>query len=437
MAIETRQRRFDFVDRDLLRQCVHCGLCLPTCPTYRALGVEHDSPRGRIRQMVRLADLELTPARRPAAPPHRPVPQLSRLRDRLPLGRELRPADRGDPRRALPQDLPRVPAPQARSSTARFGSGALLDALGLAMRAYQKSGLQTAVRALGVLRPSLRWRGLEGLMPRAQGGLVREPASRGHASRRRLAATESPCSRGASRPSSSARRTRATVRVLAANGCEVVVPRGQGCCGALHVHSGEKRMAQRLARQNIAAFEASGADFYIINAAGCGSTLKEYDELLEDDPTWAERARAFVAQDARRLGVPGGRRADDASRGGSGDGRPTTTPATSPTARRSRRSPESFSRRYPGLELVPLPESDTCCGSAGVYNLTHYDLAMDILEWKVDAVASTGAEMVVASNPGCIIQIEHGLAKRGLRVEVIHPIDLLDRSLRAAELPAH
>lgn len=433
MAIETKRRRFDFVDRDLLRQCVHCGLCLPTCPTYRALGVEHDSPRGRIRQMVRLADLELTPSD-------------DRLRFHTGQCLDCRACETACPSgvrygRLIEETRSELYPKTFREFLLRkllldgaFGSGALLDVLGFGMRAYQKSGLQSAVRALGLLRSLPALARIEGLMPRAQGGLVRErlpeitPAVGER--RYRVAVLE-----GCVQAQLFGDTNTATVRVLAANGCEVIVPHGQGCCGALHVHSGEKRMAQRLARQNIAAFEASGADYYIINAAGCGSTLKEYDALLEDDPAWAERARRFVAKmrDVSEFLAEAG----------------LTMPLGVVRARATyhdachlahgqkvTEQPRELLARIPGLELVPLPESDTCCGSAGIYNLTHYDLAMEILEWKVDAIASTGAEMVVASNPGCLIQIEHGLAKRGLRVEVIHPIDLLDRSLRAAKLPS-
>lgn len=427
MAVQTRHR-FDFVDRDLLRQCVHCGLCLPTCPTYRALGVEHDSPRGRIRQMVRLADLELTPSN-------------DRLRLHTGQCLDCRACETACPSGVHYGRLIEATRAELYPKTfgefllrklllgGAFGSGAALDGLGFAMRAYQKLGVQAVVRGLGILRPLPSLGRLEGLMPRAQGGLVRErlpEVTPPVGERRYRVALLEGCVQAQLFGDTNA----ATVRVLAANGCEVVLPSGQGCCGALHVHSGEKQMAQELARRNIAAFEASGADYYIVNAAGCGSTLKEYDVLLEDDPAWAERARRFVAKmrDVSEFLAEAG----------------LTMPLGEVRARatyhdachlahgqRITAQPRELLARIPGLELVPLPDSDTCCGSAGIYNLTHYDLAMDILEWKVDAVASTGADMVVAANPGCIIQIEHGLAKRGLHVEVIHPIDLLDRSLRA------
>lgn len=425
-------KRFDFVDRDLLRQCVHCGLCLPTCPTYRALGVEQDSPRGRIQQMIRLADLEITPANQRLRLHTGQCLDCRACETACPSGvrygrlieetrAELYPTSFGEflLRKLLLDGV--------------FGSGPLLDGLGLAMRLYQRSGLQAAVRALGVLQALPALAQIEGLMPTAQGGLARAvlpDVTPAVGTRRYVVAVLEGCVQAQFFGETNA----ATVRVLAANGCEVVVPRGQGCCGALHVHSGEKRMAQRLARRNIAAFEASCADFYIVNAAGCGSTLKEYGDLLADDPAWASRARAFVAKlrDVSEFLAEVGLTMP------LGEVRKRATYHDACHLAHGQRitaQPRELLARIPGLELVPLPESDTCCGSAGVYNLTHYSIAMDVLEWKVDAIASTGAEMVVAANPGCIIQIEHGLAKRGLRVEVIHPIDLLDRSLRAARRP--
>lgn len=423
------RRRFDFVDRDLLRQCVHCGLCLPTCPTYRALGIEQDSPRGRIYQMLAMADGEISP-NDPRLQLH--ISQCLDCRacetacpSGVHYGRLLE-ATRAElkPRSARERWLRRLVL------DGLFTSPKLLDAAGLATRLYQHSGLQHLARKAGFLRPLPKLADLEGLLPRFRAGVAKaglpEVTPAVGERKYRVAMLE-----GCVAAQFFGETNQATARVLAANGCEVVVPRAQGCCGALHLHSGERETAKKLARRNVAAFEAAGADAYVVNAAGCGSTLKEYGELLADDPAWAERARAFSAKmrDVNELlaeiplTMPLGeirRRATyhDACHLAHGQ--------------RIREQPRELLRRIPGLELVDLPESDTCCGSAGIYNVTHYELSMQMLEWKMDAVESTGAEIVVAANPGCIIQIVHGLRERGRSVEVLHPIDLLDRSYQAA-----
>jgi glycolate oxidase iron-sulfur subunit len=224
----------------------------------------------------------------------------------------------------------------------------------------------------------------------------------------------------------------ATVRVLARNGMEVLVPRAQKCCGALHVHAGERETARALARHNVATFERTGADYYVINAAGCGSTLKEYGELLEHDPTWAERAHAFAARvrDVNELLASVDLNTDF--------GRIEKTVTYQDAChlahgQRIRDQPRKLIQAIPGIELVEMNESDFCCGSAGIYNLTQPDMAQKLLELKMDNLAKTGAEMVVASNPGCIIQIAAGVRQRGLPMEVVHPVDLLDRAYRLAE----
>jgi glycolate oxidase iron-sulfur subunit len=223
----------------------------------------------------------------------------------------------------------------------------------------------------------------------------------------------------------------ASVRVLARNGCEVVVPEDQGCCGALHVHSGDRDTARALARRNIEAFEKLGLDAVIINAAGCGSTLKEYGHLLERDAEWAERARAF-AESVKDISeflasIELNREMGEVRR------RVTyQDPCHLVHGQGVRSQPRELLRAIPGLELVELEDSDVCCGSAGIYNLTHYDLSMQILEPKLDNIAETKAEVVVAPNPGCAMQIAAGCRRRGLDVEVAHVVDLLDEAYRAA-----
>jgi glycolate oxidase iron-sulfur subunit len=219
----------------------------------------------------------------------------------------------------------------------------------------------------------------------------------------------------------------ATVRVLATNGCVVYSPPQQGCCGALQMHTGDRQTARDLARRNIDAFDGLGLDAIIINAAGCGSTLKEYGHLLSDDPAYAERAAAFarsmkdvseflasIELVAPTHPVPMRVTYQDACHLVHGQG--------------IRQQPRKLLRQIPGLELVEMKESDVCCGSAGIYNLTHYDLSMQVLEKKMEHVLATGVRALVASNPGCSMQLAYGARRRGVDLQLLHVVDLLDRA---------
>jgi glycolate oxidase iron-sulfur subunit len=222
---------------------------------------------------------------------------------------------------------------------------------------------------------------------------------------------------------------RATVRVLSINGCVVFSPPRQGCCGALQMHTGDRETARALARRNIDAFnvEGLGLDAIIINAAGCGSTLKEYGHLLQDDPTYADRARAFAS---RVKDISEFLAAID------------LVPPTHPVVERVtyqdachlvhgqgiRLQPRQVLRQIPGLELVEMTDADACCGSAGIYNLTHPEISTTLLERKMDHVLATGARTVVAPNPGCTMQLAYGAQRRGVDLELVHVVDLLDRA---------
>jgi glycolate oxidase iron-sulfur subunit len=209
-----------------------------------------------------------------------------------------------------------------------------------------------------------------------------------------------------------------------------VAPAAAGCCGALHVHAGDRETARRLARRNIDAFLALDADLIVINAAGCGSTLKEYGELLADDPVYAARAAIFAAKmrDVNELLAALPLR------------RPRAALAVRVTyqdachlahAQGVRAQPRAVLSAIPGLELVELSGSDNCCGSAGIYNVTQPATAQALLERKMDAVAATKADFLVVANPGCAIQIGAGIRQRGLAMRVVHPVDLLDRAYAA------
>jgi glycolate oxidase iron-sulfur subunit len=227
-----------------------------------------------------------------------------------------------------------------------------------------------------------------------------------------------------------ARTNEATARVLVENGCEVVAPPRVLCCGALHVHAGDRTTAQRLARRNIDAFLALQPDVIVINAAGCGSTLKEYGHLLAGDAEYSARASDFASRvhDVTELLAALPLRAPDVAL----QRRVTYQDACHLVhAQRVREQPRAVLRSIPGLELVELRGADNCCGSAGIYNVTQPDTSMELLARKMDAVQESGAEILAVANPGCAIQIAAGVRQRGLALKVMHPVDLLDQAYRA------
>jgi len=427
---ETSPVRFNFVDRSLIRQCVHCGLCLSSCPTYKLLGSELDSPRGRVYQMRALQEGKIKVD----------DPSFRLHIDRCLNCRACETACPSGVQYGQLLEATRAAIPsRSRTETAIrsvvlnriFTTPWMLDAAGIGMRFYQKSGLQAVARASGLLnRLPLNLGKLEALLPPMQGGVARATLpeiipARG-SQRCRVALIT-----GCVQDQFFSLTNSATARVLAINGCEVIVPRGQVCCGALHTHGGERETARALARRNIALFETTSADFYIINATGCGSTLKEYHHLLADDREWADRAHRFTS---KVRDVSEFLASIELNRNfGEIRGRVTYQDACHLIhGQKISEQPRALIQMIPGLELVEMPESDTCCGSAGIYNVTQYDLSMQLLERKVDNLAATKANLVVAGNPGCIIQIAHGVRQRGLPIEVIHPVDLLDRAYRRA-----
>jgi glycolate oxidase iron-sulfur subunit len=222
---------------------------------------------------------------------------------------------------------------------------------------------------------------------------------------------------------------RATDRVLAVNGYAIVGARGQQCCGALHAHAGDLEAARNLARRNIAAFERSGAEFIAVNAAGCGAIMKEYGHLLKDDPAWHDRAAAIGSRvrDVSELLAAAGPR-----QGGPLPIRITyDAPCHLQHAQRVTQAPLSVLAAIPGLELVPLHDSDQCCGSAGIYNLIEPDTSNAVLAPKLANIKATGAPFVATGNPGCLMQIGAGMIRSGMSARAIHPIDLLDASYAA------
>jgi glycolate oxidase iron-sulfur subunit len=415
----------DAPSEDLISACVHCGFCLPTCPTFAVLGVEMDSPRGRIRLMKTVWEHRLG-ADAPGLEDH-----ISKCLDcracetACPSGVEYGKLVEGA-RSQIVVARPRSPIERLIRAAAfewllphRRALGAFATLSIMAKRL----GVGSVMRAtrLGVAR---RMADLLDLLPDRATATARAAASAGDKPRARVAMLEG-CVMG----SVFGDTNTATARVLARNGVEVVATVGQTCCGALHAHAGERDLARELARRNIAAFEQVASTAVIVNAAGCGAAMKEYGWLLKDDPKWSARALAFAAKvkDATEflsdLGM--------SERPGTLRGRVTwDDPCHLLHGQKIREQPRALLAAIPGLEVVPLEEADWCCGSAGTYNVTQPDLARSILERKIANIVRTGADTVVTANPGCLMQIQSGLRQAGSNVRVVHLLDLLDEAYR-------
>jgi glycolate oxidase iron-sulfur subunit len=418
--------------RKLLDDCVHCGFCLPSCPTYQSWGEEMDSPRGRIHLMKAVADGKepLTAAAVehfdrclgcmacvPACP--------SGVKYNL-LIEDTRAAIEHAHERTLSDRMFRGMIFSLFPYPRRLKFAVALQLI------YQRTGLRWLVHKLGLARlMPRRLRNLEALMPPVS---IRQLTDRlpdhlpAQGPQRMRVAMLPGCVQRVYFPSVN----QATLRVLAAEGCEVVIPEDLGCCGALSVHAGRDDEARALARPTIEALEATGADAIVVNAAGCGSSMKEWGHLFRDDPAWAERAAALAAKvkDVTELLA------------GLGPVAPRHPMAVRVAyhdachlahAQRIRSEPRSLLRGIPGLELVEL-DSDSCCGSAGVHNLLEPESAREIGLRKVDSVVAVAPELLVSANPGCTLQIQMLLRERGTDLATAHPIEVLDASIRGVPL---
>jgi glycolate oxidase iron-sulfur subunit len=411
-----------------VNQCVHCGLCLAYCPTFSELGTEMDSPRGRIFIIKSLAEGRMSLS-------DSTVRHLSLCLDcracetvcpaGVPYGRLIE-AAKAEIERARPGSL-------GRRLFRWLNFGLLLGhprLLGLAAsgaRFYQASGLQRLVRKSGLVRllPGTlpAWEALLPPVPARRERAAPPAVTRAEGTRRARVALLTGCVQSVI----FAAHNRATARVLAKNGCEVVVPGGQGCCGALNAHGGDHERALAMARQTIDAFEAARADAVVVNTSGCGAHMKAYGHLLADDRVYAERAKRFAAsvRDLAEFLAP------EPLRGPLSPVPLTCTyhdPCHVVHGQKIKSEPRKLLAQIPGLRVVELTESDWCCGSAGIYNLTEPEMATRLLHRKVSHVLATGAEAVVTANPGCILQIQAGLGAHDASVRVMHLVEILDRA---------
>lgn len=419
-------RGHDIPDFDVIRSCVHCGFCLPACPTYRVTGRERSSPRGRIWLMKSVAEgrLDLLD----------PI-----FEDEMTLCLNCRACEAVCPsgvRYGEILEASRAQLVQHRHQTAKerllrfLGFRVLLGdlrrfrAVNRLLRIYQRSPLRTLARRSGLLR-LLGMEHADQLMPEIGDRFV-VADGRFHPAlgeRRGRVALFVGCVMG----TSYAHVHEATVRVLTRNGFDVALVPGQGCCGALHVHAGDFDGGRRLARRNIDALSSPYIDAVIVNAAGCGAALKEYPHLLGHDHDYAERAQVFSAKvrDAIEFLAERGLSAQPGPL-------PMTVTYQEPChlahAQRITKQPRALLAAIPELRLVEMPESALCCGSAGIYNLLRPEMASTLLERKLSNALSTGAQAIVSANPGCMLQLQAGLRARGARVPVLHLMEVLDRA---------
>lgn len=415
---------------EIIDKCVHCGFCLATCPTYVLWNEEMDSPRGRILLMkiASEGEAQMTPqwvqhfdtclgcmacmtacpsgvdygklieATRAQIERHHPRSVFEKLHRRLLFGLFPRP-DR-------------------------------LRLFRWPLLVYQKSGMQLLLRKSGVLSllPK-KLRAMETLMPVLGPAESIAEVTPAVGTKRLRVGLLLGCVQRELLPQVNA----ATVRVLAAEGCEVVAPREQPCCGALMVHAGEENDALALARRTIAAFERANVEFIVTNAAGCGSNVKEYGHLLRDDPDYSERARAFSAKckDITEILAqlpPQARRNPLRTRVAFHDS------CHLQHAQGVRSQPRQLLASIPGLEVVEIPESAVCCGSAGIYNLLQPDAANALGERKAKFIAELNPDVVATGNPGCLLQLLSSLAREGRKTPVVHTIQLVDASIRGTHL---
>ncbi|HZZ85019.1 MAG TPA: heterodisulfide reductase-related iron-sulfur binding cluster [Anaeromyxobacteraceae bacterium] len=416
--------------RDPLDDCVHCGFCLPHCPTYVSWGEEMDSPRGRIELMRGLREGSLGLDQEVVSHFDRCLGCMGCV-TACPSG--VRYGELIERTRAaieVARVRPRADRWYRALLFALFPYPRRLRVLFPLLWLYQASGAQWLARRAGLLRllPA-RLVALEGLLPRLRLRDLgrRLPARTAPAGAPRLrVALVTGCVQRVFFPAVNG----ATARVLSAEGCEVLAPPGQGCCGALSLHAGREPESLRLARALVATLEATGADLYAVNAAGCGSHLKDLGRLLAGDPAWAERARAFSARvrDVSELLAalpPRAERHPIAAR-----------VAYQPSchlfhAQGIRTAPQALLRAIPGIELVEV--GDQCCGSAGVYNLLEPGSAAEVGARKAEAVVASGARLLTSANPGCLLQLAGQLRSLGTALPAVHPIEILDASIRGVQ----
>ena len=420
------------LDYSVLQQCMHCGLCLPTCPTYDATKIERHSPRGRISLMRAIADGRLDATKTFADEMYFCLGCLACM-TACPAGvnyAELFEHARAEAEASGVLKSPKRNFIRAFAIRWLFMDLSHLRLVGRILRIYQQLGLQALVRGSGVLKllPK-RLQELEGITPDIQPKFSAEliaPVTPAVGTKKYRVAMLIGCAQDLIFSDIN----RDTVEVLARNGCEVITPPKQLCCGSLHAHNGEWEMAQQLARKQLEQFPPDQFDAIITNAGGCGSHLKHYHKLLADDPAYRDRAVLWdkKVKDIHEWLVEIGIQPPA-----------NHAPAQVVTYHESchlahgqkiTAQPRQLLGLIPNLKLVELPESLWCCGSAGIYNIVQPEMAGQLLDRKLKHIKSTGVSIVANGNPGCLLQLINGAKQQGLDLRVVHPVTLLAEAYR-------
>ena len=460
-SLKTAGSHLKDLDYSVVQQCMHCGLCLPTCPTYDATKLERHSPRGRIALMRAIADDRLEATRGFAEEMYFCLGCLACM-TACPAGVNY--AELFEHARAEAEQSGVLNNPK-RNAIRGFTVGWLfmdlnrLKVFGFALRLYQQLGLQWLVRNSGVLQlMPPRLREMEAMTPDIQPEFSAEmisPVTPAMGQKRYRVAMLTGCAQDLIFSDVNLD----TVEVLARNGCEVITPPEQHCCGSLHAHNGEWELAQTLARRNIDQFPPEQFDAIITNAGGCGSHLKHYAKLLAGDLVYEKRAHEWDAKvkDIHewlgQIGITPPKTPSGSSRGDEAHSAlgnqsepphlgcyPKETVVTYHESchlchgQKITSQPRALLRAIPGVKLVELPESSWCCGSAGIYNLTQPEMANELLERKMKHIRSTKAEVVATGNPGCLLQIVNGAKQEGLNLRTAHPVTLLAEAYRKETL---
>ena len=416
---------------ELIDQCVHCGFCLPACPTYTLWGNEMDSPRGRI-YLMKMASEGATEMTDHWVQHFDTCLGCMSCMTACPSGvdyAKLIEATRAQIERRHPRStMERLHRWMIFSTFPRVDRLKLLRPV---LRAYQQSGLQSLIRGSGLLKLLPKQLGaMETLMPRLGTHHTIAPVTPAQGAKRKRVGLVLGCVQREFMPEINA----ATVRVLAAEGCEVIAPAEQPCCGALMVHAGEEIPALDLARRMIDTFERADVDVIVTNAGGCGSNVREYGYQLRDDPKYADRAAAFsakckdVAEFLQELG-PRSERRPLKMRVAYHDS------CHLQHAQGVRAQPRTLLAGIPGVELMELPEAALCCGSAGIYNLVQPETADTLADRKAQFIGAAKPDVVASGNIGCMLQIGAAVTRNGQKTPVLHTIQLIDASLRGV-LPA-
>ena len=427
------------LDYSVVQQCMHCGLCLPTCPTYDSTKLERNSPRGRISLMRSIADGGFEATRAFGEEMYFCLGCLACM-TACPAGVNY--AELFEHARAEVESKGVLDNPQRsliRSAALRwlFDDLNRLKLLGRAIRIYQDLGLEDFLRGSGLLAllPE-RLRQLESMSPKVCEQFSEELISlytpaRGE-TRYRVAVLT-----GCAQDLIFSDVNRDTVEVLIRNGCDVITPRDQSCCGSLHAHNGELELAKTMARRQIDQIPPDRFDAIITNAAGCGSHLKHYASILAGDPDYETRARLWdskvkdIHEWLAKIGIKPPAPSSEAC------GKVTYHEACHLChGQKITAQPRTVLKSIPGLELVELNESTWCCGSAGVYNITQPEMAGELLDRKLDHIRRSGAPTVATGNPGCLLHLRNGARKAGDEVQFEHPISLLAAAYRAGEASA-